>query len=140
MKIPAISRSGRGLPGEPVRMAIRALATGVTAMLVQLTTAYRPIWTINRASDSVELLLSRGRLQLLTNGVLVTSITPVAPRRGYSVAAAVGDRESPLGVMSLQFRPEKRRDTAVGRARRSGGSSCSFLHRWGLMRPAGYRL
>lgn len=38
MKIPAISRSGRGRPGEPVRMAIRALATGVTAKLVQLTT------------------------------------------------------------------------------------------------------
>ncbi len=72
------------------------------------------IWALNHASGRVELVLSGGRLQLLADGVLVSSVMPVAPRRWYSVAAAVGGQDSALDVMSLQFHPEKRRDTTVG--------------------------
>ena len=72
------------------------------------------IWALNHASGRVELVLSGGRLQLLADGVLVSSVMPVAPRRWYSVAAAVGGQASALDVMSLQFHPEKRRDTTVG--------------------------
>lgn len=72
------------------------------------------VWALNHALGRIELVLAGGQLQLLSNGVLVTSAMPVAPRRWYSVAATVGTRESGLDVWSLQFHPEKRRDTAVG--------------------------